>query len=57
LQEILVGRNIGRLKKQKREVRHAKQGSDRPGVAAAPAASPGQASPTINWIAPLCAKS
>jgi hypothetical protein len=36
LQEILFGRKIGRLKKQKREVRYAKQGSDRPGVAAAP---------------------
>jgi hypothetical protein len=34
-------------------VQHAKQDSDRPGVAAAPAASFEQASPTINWIAPL----
>jgi hypothetical protein len=53
LQEILFGRKIGRLKKQKREVRYAKQGSDRPGVAAAPAASLEQASSTINRIAPL----
>jgi hypothetical protein len=52
LQEILFGRKIGRLKRPKREVRHGKQGSDRPGVAAASAASPGQASPTINWIDP-----
>jgi hypothetical protein len=37
-------------KNQKREVRHAKQDSDRPGVAAG---SLEQASPTINWIAPL----
>jgi hypothetical protein len=41
------------LKNQKREARHAKQDSDRPGVAAASAASLEQASPTINRIAPL----
>ena len=41
------------LKNQKREVRHARQDSDRPGVAAASAASLDQASPTINRIAPL----
>jgi hypothetical protein len=34
-------------------VQHAKQDSDRPGVAAAPAASLEQASPTVNRIAPL----
>jgi hypothetical protein len=41
------------FKKPKREVRHAKQGSDRPGVAAAQAASLEQASPTIDWIVSL----
>ncbi len=38
-------------KKSKREVRHAKQGSDRPDVAAAPPASPEPASATIISIA------
>jgi hypothetical protein len=37
-------------KKLKREVRHAKQGSDRPDVAAAPPASAEPASATIIWI-------
>jgi hypothetical protein len=46
LQELLFGWKIGHLKKYEREVRHAKQDSDRPGVTAAPPASP-----TINWIA------
>src|ERR1700686_377343 len=40
-------------KKPKREVRHAKQASDRPGVAAAPPASREPASATIIWIAPF----
>jgi hypothetical protein len=53
LQEILFGRKIGVSKKSKREVRHAKQGSDRPGVAAAPPASPEPASAIIIWIAPF----
>jgi hypothetical protein len=48
LQEFLFGRKIGRHKKPKREVRHARQGSDRPGVAEASAAPRVQASPTIN---------
>jgi hypothetical protein len=39
-------------KTKKREVRHAKQDSDRPGVAATSAGSFEQASPTIDWIAP-----
>src|ERR1700691_5630977 len=49
----LVREEDRRLKKKsKREVQHAKQGSDRPGVAAAPPASPEPASATIIWIAP-----
>src|ERR1700722_2179858 len=47
------GGRLASQKKSKREVRHAKQGSDRPGVAAAPPASPEPASATIIWIAPL----
>jgi hypothetical protein len=50
LRKLTFGRKIGVLK-GKREARHAKQGSDRPGVAAAPAASLKQAPPTISWIA------
>jgi hypothetical protein len=54
----LVREEYRRLKKMsKREVRHAKQGSDRPGVAAAPPASPEPASATLIWIAPFGAKS
>ena len=47
----LVREEDRRLKKSKREVRHAKQGSARPGVAAAPTASPEPASVKIVWIA------
>jgi hypothetical protein len=49
LRELLFGRKIGVLK-EKREARHANQGSDRPD-AAAPAAPLEQAPPTINRIA------